>query len=120
MTQGETELSLAVGPQRRASTSAGSLSFSASFPVRLVTLLTKSDIADEVPKVHKLVADGLCDVYVLMTNAGVSGKQEAQIRSVLIGAGVKHVLIYATWIEDQIKEKHATSNARALCTAWET
>lgn len=68
-------------------------------------LLTKSDMADEVPKVRRLVADGLCDVYVLMTNAGVSGKQEAQIRSALIGAGAKHVLIYgATWIEDQIKE----------------
>lgn len=54
---------------------------------------------------RKLVADGLCDVYVLMTNAGVSGKQEAQIRSELIGAGAKHVLIYGpTWIEDQIKE----------------
>ena len=68
-------------------------------------LLTKSDITDEIPKVRKLVADGLCDVYVLMTNAGVSGKQEAQIKSELIGAGAKHVLIYGpTWIADQIKE----------------
>lgn len=68
-------------------------------------LLTKSDMADEVPKVRKLVADGLCDVYVLMTNAGVSGKQEAKIRSELISAGASHVLIFgATWIEDQIKE----------------
>lgn len=68
-------------------------------------LITKSDITDEIPKVRKLVADGLCDVYVLMTNAGVSGKQEAQIRSELIGAGAKHVQIYgSTWIEDQIKE----------------
>lgn len=68
-------------------------------------LLTKSDIRDEIPKVRKLVAYGLCDVYVLMTNAGVSGKQDAQISSELIGAGAKHVLIYGpTWIEDQIKE----------------
>ena len=68
-------------------------------------LLTKSDITDEIPKVRKLVAAGLCDVYVLMTNAGVSAKQEAKIRSELIGAGTKHVLIYGpTWIEDQIKE----------------
>ncbi|MES9875031.1 MAG: hypothetical protein ABW146_18170 [Candidatus Sedimenticola sp. 6PFRAG7] len=67
--------------------------------------LTKSDIADEIPKVRKLVNDGDCDVYVLMTNAGVSSKQEANIRSDLIGAGVKHVLIFgSTWIEDQIKE----------------
>lgn len=68
-------------------------------------LLTKSDITDEIPKVRKLVTDGLCDVYVLMTNAGVSAKQDAQIRSELIGAGAKHVVIYGTtWIEDQIKE----------------
>jgi len=68
-------------------------------------LLTKSDITDEIPKVRKLVADGLCDIYVLMTNAGVSGKQDAKIKSELIGAGAKHVLIYgSTWIEDQIKE----------------
>src|SRR5450759_4087158 len=39
-------------------------------------LLTKSDITDELPKVGKLVTEKLCDVYVLMTNAGVSGKQE--------------------------------------------
>ncbi len=69
------------------------------------SLLTKSDIAEEIPKVRKLVAGCLCDVYVLMTNAGVSGKQEGQIKSALIGAGAKHVLIYGpTWIEDQIKE----------------
>jgi hypothetical protein len=68
-------------------------------------LLTKSDMADELPKVSKLVADGLCDVYVLMTNAGISAKQEASIRSALVGAGAKHVLIFGpTWIEDQIKE----------------
>ncbi len=68
-------------------------------------LLSKSDITDEIPKVRKLVADGLCDIYVLMTNAGVSAKQEARIRTELIGAGAKHVLLYGTtWIEDQIKE----------------
>jgi len=68
-------------------------------------LLTKSDMTDEIPKVHKLVADGLCDVYILMTNAGVSGKQEAIIKADLVDAGAKYVLIYgATWIEDQIKE----------------
>lgn len=68
-------------------------------------LLKKSDITDELPKVRKLVDDGLCDVYVLMTNAGVSGKQEAQIKSTLIDAGVQHVLICgSTWIEDQIRD----------------
>ncbi len=68
-------------------------------------LLTRSDMADELPKMRKLVVDGLCDVYVLMTNTGVSGKQEEQVRADLLGAGAKHVLIFgSTWIEDQIKE----------------
>src|SRR5690554_4419635 len=65
-------------------------------------LLSLSDMTDEIPKVQMLVAGGLCDVYILMTNAGVSGKQEAKIKSELIAAGAKHVLIYgSTWIEDQ-------------------
>lgn len=67
--------------------------------------LTKSDVTEELPKVRRLVADGLCDVYVLMTNAGISGKQDQQIQSALIEAGAKHVLIYGrSWIEEQIKE----------------
>src|SRR5689334_18973448 len=32
-----------------------------------------SDLSDEVEKAKKLVAQGLCDSYVLMTNAGLSG-----------------------------------------------
>jgi hypothetical protein len=67
--------------------------------------LTKSGITDEISKLRKLVAGGFCDVYILMTNAGVSAKQESLIKSELLGAGAKHVLILgSTWIEDQIKE----------------
>ena len=75
------------------------------FSNRPTFYLTKSGIADEIPKVRKLVADGFCDVYILMTNAGVSANQESLIKSELLGAGAKHVLILGfTWIEDQIKE----------------
>jgi hypothetical protein len=67
--------------------------------------LTKSGIKDEIPKIRKLVARGICDVYILMTNAGMSAKQESLIKSELSNAGARHVLILgATWIEDQIKE----------------
>lgn len=67
--------------------------------------LTKSGISDEIPKVRKLVADGFCDIYILMTNAGVSAKQATLIEQELLEAGAKHVLILGTtWIEDQIKE----------------
>lgn len=83
----------------------GNFVIQCKFSSKASYLLNKSDITDELPKVRKLVDDGLCDVYVLMTNAGVSGKQEAQIRSALINAGAQHVLVFgATWIEDQIKE----------------
>ena len=58
------------------------------FSSRLGYCLTKSEIADELPKVQKLVAAGLCDVYVLMTNAGLSGSQETLIRAELLRAGV--------------------------------
>jgi hypothetical protein len=62
-------------------------------------------MAVEIPKVRKLVAQGLCDVYVLMTNAGVSANQESLIKSELFSAGVKQTLILgSTWIEDQIRE----------------
>lgn len=83
----------------------GNFVIQCKFSSKAAYLLTNSDITDELPKVRKLVVDGLCDVYILMTNAGVSGKQEAQIKKQLIRAGVKHLLICgATWIEDQIKE----------------
>lgn len=67
--------------------------------------LSRSDVAGELPKVARLAADGLCDVYVLMTNAGVSGRKEAAVRSALLGAGAKDVLVLGpNWIEDQIRE----------------
>jgi energy-coupling factor transporter ATP-binding protein EcfA2 len=67
--------------------------------------LTQADIANEIPKLRKLVSDGVCDVYILMTNAGISGKQALRIKTQLFEAGAKHVAIYgSTWIEEQIRE----------------
>ncbi|MHB0843060.1 nSTAND3 domain-containing NTPase [Stutzerimonas nitrititolerans] len=67
--------------------------------------LTSSAMADEVPKVRKLVAEGLCDVYVLLTNAGISANQEMKITAALQLAGVKHVVVFGSnWIEAQIRE----------------
>lgn len=83
----------------------GNFVIQCKFSSKTGSLLTKSGIADEVPKIRKLVSDGGCDVYILMTNAGVSAKQEAQIKAALSGAGVRDVLICgSTWIEDQIRE----------------
>ncbi|MDE2107536.1 MAG: hypothetical protein KGL39_60645, partial [Patescibacteria group bacterium] len=68
--------------------------------------LSPSDIKDEVEKVRRLVAAGQCDIYVLMTNAGVSGTQTAKIKTLLAESGVKQVLVFgSTWINQQIREK---------------
>lgn len=83
----------------------GNFVIQCKFSSKAGSLLTKSGIADEIPKVQRLVSGGHCDVYILMTNAGVSAKQEAQIKAALNDAGVKDVLIFgSTWIEDQIRE----------------
>ncbi len=75
------------------------------FSTRVGHNLTRSEFAPELPKVCKLVDAGLCDVYVLLTNAGLSGGQEAEILADLHQAGVKHVRIFgSTWIVQQIKE----------------
>lgn len=68
--------------------------------------LKPSDIKDEIEKVRKLVVAGQCDVYVLMTNAGVSGVQTTKVKALLAQAGIKHVLIFgSTWINQQVREK---------------
>lgn len=66
--------------------------------------LKPSDVTNEVSKVEALVQRGLCDSYVLMTNAGLSGKHAAEIESIFSRAGAsKVVLLGATWIEQQIR-----------------
>ena len=68
--------------------------------------LKPSDIKDEIDKVRKLVVAGQCDVYVLMTNAGVSGVQTAKVKTLLAQVGIEHVLVFgSTWINQQIREK---------------
>jgi hypothetical protein len=76
------------------------------FTSRSGYVLRPSDLTDEVKKVRRLVARGLCDSYVLMTNAGLSGTRGENIDAVLRRAGAKHVaLLGSSWIEQQIREK---------------
>jgi hypothetical protein len=68
--------------------------------------LKPSDISEELIKVRKLVATGQCNVYILITNAGVSGVQTAKVKAQLIEAGIQHVLVFgSTWINQQIRER---------------
>lgn len=55
--------------------------------------LTLSLVAEELKKAESLVNSGLCDVYVLMSNARLTGESEQKIRDALISRGVKQVLI---------------------------
>lgn len=63
------------------------------------TTLTPSMIADELGKVRRLVADGLCRSYILFTNARVTGSSESRIRGALVAAGVEHpIVLTGSWI----------------------
>jgi hypothetical protein len=67
--------------------------------------LSKSDLAEDVEKVRKLVQAGRCDCYILMTNAGMSGTTAEDIETLFKDAGVKQVRSFgSTWICQQIKE----------------
>ena len=64
-----------------------------------------SDLSDEIRKAKRLVAQDRCDTYVLMTNAGVSGSLDEEIKRRLKAAGVKHArTLGSNWIIEQIVE----------------
>jgi hypothetical protein len=67
--------------------------------------LTPSDVTEDVEKARKLVQNGRCDCYVLMTNAGLSGSAAEEIETLFTNAGVKQFLVFgSTWICQQISE----------------
>lgn len=75
------------------------------FTSKINYTLRASDLFDEVDKVKKLVEQDLCDSYVLMTNAGLSGTGNAKIKTLFKAAGVKEVATFgSTWISQQILE----------------
>lgn len=67
--------------------------------------LTLSDLTDELEKIRKLLSQGLCDSYVILTNAKLSGENASKIRTTIEDLGVKHVRLFgSTWITQQIVE----------------
>jgi len=85
---------------------AGRFVIQCKFTNRSAHVLRPSDVADEIKKVKKLVAKGLCHSYVLMTNAGLSGTHGEDLEAAFRKAGVQHVVILgSTWIEQQIRDK---------------
>ena len=60
---------------------------------------------DELDKAERLATAGLCDVYVLMTNAGLTGSTAAKLQADLSRRGITQCLILgATWINQTITE----------------
>jgi hypothetical protein len=67
--------------------------------------LHASDLTGELKKAKRLVKKDLCDCYVLMTNAGLTGKEVEKIEALYKSAGVKHILLYgSTWLSQQIHD----------------
>lgn len=75
------------------------------FTSKTSSVIKPADLTDEVEKAKKLVKKGLCDSYVLMTNAGLSGTGGEKINALFKEAGIKHVATFgSTWINEQILE----------------
>ena len=85
----------------------GQFVFQCKFTSKAIHNLRVSDLKDEIPKAEALVKKGICDIYILITNAGVSGNTEEKIRIILKGVGVKHFLVLgSTWLFQKIKENN--------------
>ncbi|EST26958.1 hypothetical protein M878_26040 [Streptomyces roseochromogenus subsp. oscitans DS 12.976] len=65
--------------------------------------LMPSEVSGELKKVSKLVGEGACSTYVLMTNARITAGSELKMRKDFQAAGARNVLILGgTWIEEII------------------
>ena len=65
--------------------------------------LTPSGLSEEAEKAKALVQQGICDTYILMTNANITGRSNRNIRKLFEDVGVKHVRIFeVSWLTRQI------------------
>lgn len=69
------------------------------------TTLTLSDLADELDKAERLAKSGRCDVYLLMTNARMTGRTGERLQAALLKRGISQSGIYGSdWINKTISE----------------
>jgi conflict system STAND superfamily ATPase len=67
--------------------------------------LTLSDVSDEFTKVERLVSRGLCDSYILLTNASATGNVASDIKSALRARGVSlPVVLGGEWLSQTIRD----------------
>jgi hypothetical protein len=94
-----------VWSQQNGESISGRFVIQCKFTARAGYALKPSDLEEEFNKVRRLVNKGECDVYILMTNAGISGETELKLKEKFEASGVKDILILGvTWLEDQIRE----------------
>ena len=83
----------------------GSFVIQCKFTAKADGRLTPSGISEEAEKAKALVQQGICDSYILMTNANITGRSNRNIRKMFEDVGVKHVRIFeASWLTRQIIE----------------
>lgn len=64
-----------------------------------------ADLADELDKAKRLARSGRCDVYLLMTNAGMTGRTEEMVHEELRDRGIgQSRILTSTWINAVIAE----------------
>lgn len=86
-------------------TLSGRFVFQCKFSSKADRNIRLTDIKDELSKIRKLVKAKRCNVYLLMTNMGVSGEMEMKIVQEIRKRGVKECLVFGyTWIDQVIKE----------------
>jgi hypothetical protein len=74
--------------------------------------LSKSDVDQELAKVERLVSSGLCDSYILLTNATVTGRVAANVKAALRARGVSvPIVLGGEWVSQTIRD---STRLRAL------
>lgn len=90
---------------RGAETLNGRFVIQCKFTSKKYANLHAADLCEEVEKARRLVDKSLCDIYVLITNAGFSGVEAQNIEAAYKAVGVKDVLNFGqTWICQQIQD----------------
>ncbi len=69
------------------------------------SVIKVGDLSDEFKKIKRLVKEGRCDCYLIMTNGTLTGPNAEKIEDKILSLGVKQVRTFgATWVCQQIHE----------------
>ena len=81
--------------------------------------LHAADLTVEVEKVRRLVAKGLCDCYLLLTNAGVSGTEAEKIDTLYRNVGVESGSMARPGFVSRFGRAGGCGCSYRASTAWE-